>query len=151
MIHKLADVQSKNIGETTNVWQFCIVLPGAVIGENCNINCHVFIENDVTIGNNVTIKAGVQLWDGIIIEDNVFVGPNTTFTNDKSPKSQVYPSQFLKTIVKKGSSIGANATILPGITIGENSMVGAGSVVTKSVPDNEIWIGNPAKFYKNND
>lgn len=151
MIHKLADVQSKNIGETTNVWQFCIVLPGAVIGENCNINCHVFIENDVTIGNNVTIKAGVQLWDGITIEDNVFVGPNTTFTNDKSPKSQVYPSQFLKTIVKKGSSIGANATILPGITIGENSMVGAGSVVTKSVPDNEIWIGNPAKFYKNND
>lgn len=146
MIHKLADVQSKNIGESTNVWQFCVVLADAVIGRNCNVCANSLIENDVIIGDNVTIKSGVQIWDGIYVEDNVFIGPNVTFTNDKRPRSKVNPGAYSKTVVKKGSSIGANATILPGITIGENSMVGAGSVVTRNIPDNAIVMGNPAKI-----
>ena len=146
MIHKLADVQSKHIGDNTNIWQFCVVLPGAVIGSNCNVCANSLIENNVIIGDNVTIKSGVQIWDGIHVEDNVFIGPNVTFTNDKRPRSKAYPDTYLKTVVKKGSSIGANATILPGITIGENSMVGAGSVVTRNIPDNAIVMGNPAKI-----
>jgi acetyltransferase-like isoleucine patch superfamily enzyme len=148
-IHHLADVQSKNVGEGTSVWQFCVILAGAAIGKNCNINCNVFIENDVVIGNNVTIKPGVQVWDGTTIEDNVFIGPNATFTNDLKPRSKQYPKKFLRTILKKGVSIGANATILPGITIGENAMIGAGSVVLKDVPANTLWVGNPAKQIKN--
>lgn len=148
-IHPLADVQSKQIGEGTTVWQFCIILEGAKIGKNCNINCQVFIENNVVIGNNVTIKPGVQIWDGITIEDNVFIGPNATFTNDLMPRSKQYPAQFLKTLIKQGASIGANATILPGITIGENAMIGAGSVILKDIPANTLWVGNPAKQIKN--
>jgi len=143
-IHPLADVQTSHIGEETTIWQFCIILPNAVIGKNCNINCHVFIENDVVIGNNVTIKPGVQVWDGITIEDNVFIGPNVTFTNDIYPRSKKYPKSFLKTVIKKGASIGANATIMAGIEIGEYALIGVGSVVTKSVPKNTIWYGNPA-------
>lgn len=150
MIHPLADVQSQNIGEGTSVWQFCVILKGAKIGSGCNINCQVLIENDVTIGDNVTIKPGVQIWDGVDLEDNVFIGPNVTFTNDLFPKSKNKDFKLEKTLVKKGASIGANATILAGITIGENVLIGAGSVVTKSIPDNEIWVGNPAKFLKNN-
>ena len=120
MIHHLSDVQSKNVGKDTNIWQFCVVLPGAVIGNNCNICSHCFIENDVTIGNNVTVKCGVQLWDGVELEDNVFVGPNVTFCNDRYPKSKNKNFNLEKVVVKKGASIGANATILPGVTIGEN-------------------------------
>ncbi|WP_439239189.1 acyltransferase [Lonepinella sp. BR2919] len=146
MIHPLSDVASKNIGEHTKVWQFVVILPDAVIGENCNICAHTLIENDVVIGNNVTIKSGVFLWDGITVEDNVFIGPNATFTNDKKPRSKQYPEQFAKTLIKKGASIGANATILPNIILGENCMVGAGAVVTKDVPDNAIVMGNPAKI-----
>jgi len=146
MIHRLADVQTEDIGENTLIWQFCVVLKGAKIGANCNINCQVFIENDVVIGNNVTIKPGVQLWDGIVIEDDVFIGPNVTFTNDKYPKSKNTNFNQLKTIVRKGASIGANATVLPGIEIGENAIIGAGSVVTKSVLANEVVLGNPAKI-----
>jgi UDP-2-acetamido-3-amino-2,3-dideoxy-glucuronate N-acetyltransferase len=145
MIHPLSDVQSKNIGQDTYVWQFSIVLPGAKIGKNCNINCHVFIENDVVIGDYVTIKSGVQVWDGITIEDNVFIGPNVTFTNDLYPKSKVYPEKFEKTIIRKGASIGANTTILAGRVIGEGALIGAGSVITKNIPDNTVWFGNPAK------
>lgn len=148
MIHKMSDVQSTQIGENTNVWQFCVVLPNAVIGSNCNICSHCLIENDVLIGNNVTIKSGVQIWDGIEIQDNVFIGPNVTFTNDLKPRSKCYPEDFLKTKVCKGASIGANATILPGITIGEGAMVGAGSVVVKDVPANATVVGNPAKEIK---
>lgn len=145
MIHRLADVQSEHIGEGTTIWQFCVVLKHARIGKDCNINCQVFIENDVTIGDRVTIKSGVQIWNGITIEDDVFIGPNVTFTNDLMPRSKQYPESFLKTIIKKGASIGANATILPGITIGEKAMIGAGSVVTKNIPANTVWAGNPAR------
>jgi acetyltransferase-like isoleucine patch superfamily enzyme len=144
VIHKMADVQSETIGEGTNVWQFVIILPDAKIGENCNICSHCFIENDVTIGNNVTIKSGVQLWDGVTLEDDVFIGPNVTFTNDSIPKSKVYPETFLKTLIKSGASIGANATIIGGLTIGNYSFVGAGSVVTKNIRNHEVWYGNPA-------
>lgn len=148
-IHPLSDVQTTNIGENTLVWQYTVILKDAAIGNNCNINCQVFIENDVVIGNNVTVKPGVQLWDGIRIEDNVFIGPNVTFTNDRYPRSKQYPEEFQQTIVKEGASIGANATILGGITIGEHALIGAGSVVTKNVPANELWVGNPAKKLKN--
>jgi UDP-2-acetamido-3-amino-2,3-dideoxy-glucuronate N-acetyltransferase len=143
-IHHLAEVQSSDIGLNTYIWQFCVILEGAKIGSNCNINCHVFIENDVVIGNNVTIKSGVQVWDGITIEDDVFVGPNVTFTNDKYPVSGNKHFDKLKTIISKGASIGANSTILPGITIGQFAVIGAGSVVTKDIPAYETWFGNPA-------
>jgi acetyltransferase-like isoleucine patch superfamily enzyme len=148
MIHPLSDCKNQCIAETTNIWQFCVVLPNAIIGENCNICSHCLIENDVKIGNNVTIKCGVQIWDGIEIEDNVFIGANVTFTNDKYPKSKNPDWTLLKTRICKGASIGAGSTILPGITIGTNAVVGAGSVVTKSIPDNELWLGNPARFVR---
>ncbi len=148
MIHELSDCKSVNIGENTNVWQFCVIFPKAKIGDNCNICANVLIENDVKIGNNVTVKSGVQIWDGVTIEDNVFIGPNVTFTNDLFPRSKNPDWKLEQTIVKKCASIGANATILCGITIGENAMIGAGSVVTKDVPDGEVWYGNPAKFAK---
>lgn len=119
MIHKLADVQSNNIGNNTNIWQFCVVLPSAVIGENCNICSHCFIENDVIIGNNVTIKCGVQIWDGVTIEDNVFIDSNVTFCNDKYLKSKKYLKEFLKIIIKKDASVGVNATVLLGVIIKE--------------------------------
>ena len=145
MIHKLADVQSSHIGTNTNIWQFCVVLKNAKIGNNCNINAQVLIENDVMIGNNVTVKSGVQIWDGITLEDNIFIGPNVTFTNDFLPRSKQYPKEFLKTTIKKFASIGANSTIIGGITIGEYAMIGAGSVVTKDVGTQELWYGNPAR------
>lgn len=143
-IHHLSDVQSKAIGQGTRIWQYCVVLPAAKIGKNCNICSQVFIENDVVIGENVTIKNGVQLWDGTRIGSNVFIGPNATFTNDEFPRSKKYPSKFLSIEVRDGASIGANATILPGLTIGEGAMVGAGAVVTRNVPPHAIVIGNPA-------
>ncbi|WP_312454364.1 acyltransferase [Pseudescherichia sp.] len=147
-LHKLSDVQSSHIGENTNVWQFSVILPGAVIGDNCNICAHTLIENDVVIGNRVTVKSGVYIWDGVTLEDDVFIGPCVAFTNDKKPRSKVYPEQFSRIVVKKGASIGANATILPGIVIGEGAMVGAGAVVTKDVPANATVVGNPARILK---
>ncbi|EKO3844298.1 N-acetyltransferase [Vibrio harveyi] len=144
-IHELSDVKSNAIGEDTRVWQFSIIFANAVIGSNCNICAHTLIENDVVIGNDVTIKSGVYVWDGITIEDGAFIGPSVVFSNDKYPRSKVYPEKFMRTLVQRGASIGANATILPGITIGERSMVGAGAVVTKDVPSKAIVMGNPAK------
>ena len=147
-IHTMSDVQSANIGEGTTVWQFCVVLLGAQIGSDCNICSHCFIENDVILGDRVTVKCGVQLWDGLRVEDDVFIGPNVTFTNDMHPRSKHYPDAFPQTIIRKGASIGANATILPGVEIGENTMVGAGAVVTKSVAAGLTVVGNPAKEIK---
>mgnify|MGYP003365209219 CR=1 FL=1 len=147
-IHKLSDVQTTQIGEGTTIWQYSVILPGASIGHGCNICAHTFIENDVKIGNRVTIKSGAFLWDGLIIEDDVFIGPCVAFSNDKHPRSKQYPEKYLNTTIKKGASIGANATILPGITVGEGAMVGAGAVVTKDVAPFTVVIGNPAKFLK---
>ncbi len=144
-IHPTSEVRTERIGEGTIIWQNCVILKGAKIGSNCNINFNVFIENDVIIGNNVTIKSGVQLWDGITIEDGVFIGPNATFTNDLIPRSKQYPESFAKTIIKKGASIGANATIIAGITIRRYAMIGAGSVVAKNVKPYTLWYGNPAR------
>jgi len=143
--HPLADVQSAQIGEGTKVWQFCVILPEAVIGNNCNINALTLIENDVVIGDNVTIKSGVQVWDGIRLGDDVFVGPNVTFTNDFMPRSKVRPARFLETDVANHASIGANSTIVGGVSIGAYAMIGAGSVVTKDVLAHALVYGNPAK------
>ena len=145
-LHPAAICESASIGDGTRIWAFVHVLPKAVIGSECNICDGVFIENDVVVGDRVTVKCGVQLWDGVEIEDDVFIGPNATFTNDKYPRSKIYPESFARTLIRKGASIGANATILPGITIGAGAMVGAGSVVTRSVPPNAIVVGNPAKI-----
>ena len=145
-VHQKALCESAQIGDGTRVWAFAHILPGAHVGCNCNICDSVFIENDVVIGNRVTVKCGVQLWDGIEIEDDVFIGPNATFTNDPFPRSEKYPEKFYRTIIKAGASIGANTTILPGLTIGRGAMIGAGSVVTRSVPPNAIVVGNPANI-----
>ena len=148
MIHPSSDVQSTDIGAGSRIWQFVVVLPNAKIGADCNVCSHCLIENDVVVGDRVTVKSGVQLWDGIRIEDDVFIGPNVTFSNDRFPRSKQYPDAFLQTIVKAGASIGANATLLPGITIGRNAMIGAGSVVTKDVPDHALVVGNPARIIR---
>jgi acetyltransferase-like isoleucine patch superfamily enzyme/dTDP-4-dehydrorhamnose 3,5-epimerase-like enzyme len=144
--HPQSIVETEKVGEGTRIWAFAHVLPKAAIGADCNICDHVFIENDVVVGDRVTIKPGVQLWDGIRLEDDVFVGPNATFTNDKFPRSKHYPEAFARTSVKKGASIGANATVLPGLTIGVQAMVGAGAVVTRDVPPRAIVVGNPARI-----
>ena len=144
--HETAIVETASVGKGTRVWAFAHVLAGATIGADCNICDHTFIENDVKIGDRVTVKCGVQIWDGITLEDDVFVGPNATFTNDPFPRSKQYPPKFDRTLIKRGASIGANATVLPGITVGERAMVGAGAVVTHSVPPLAILAGNPARI-----
>jgi acetyltransferase-like isoleucine patch superfamily enzyme/dTDP-4-dehydrorhamnose 3,5-epimerase-like enzyme len=146
--HPQALVESKRIGRGTRVWAFAHVLPGAVVGEDCNLCDHTFVENDVVIGNRVTIKCGVQVWDGVRLEDDVFVGPNATFTNDPMPRSRQHLPKYPETTVRAGASIGANATILPGLTIGQHAMVGAGAVVTRSVPAFAMVVGNPARIVK---
>jgi UDP-2-acetamido-3-amino-2,3-dideoxy-glucuronate N-acetyltransferase len=148
MIHPSSDVQSTHIGARTRVWQYVVILPGAVIGEDCNICAHTMIENDVVIGHRVTVKSGVFLWDGLTIEDDVFIGPCVAFSNDKYPRSRQYPETFARTIVRHGASIGANATILPGLTLGRHCMIGAGAVVTRDVPDHAVVIGNPATIVR---
>lgn len=145
MIHDTAEVKTKNIGEKTTIWQYVVIMDKAEVGKNCNINAHVFIENDVIIDNNVTIKSGVQLWNGLRVHDNVFIGPNVTFANDKNPRSKQYPRSFQKTIIHNHASIGAGAIILGGFEIGAFAMVGAGALVTKDVPERALVIGNPAK------
>lgn len=145
-VHPQGICESSQVGKGTRVWAFAHVLPGAVIGEDCNICDHVFVENRVKLGNRVTVKCGVQIWDGITIEDDVFIGPNATFTNDMFPRSKVHLGEYPPTTICAGASIGANATILPGLTIGRNAMIGAGAVVTRSVPPNAVVVGNPARI-----
>ncbi len=143
-MHEQGLCESEKVGAGTPIWAFAHVLPEAVIGADCNVRDHVFVENDVVVGDRVTIKCGVQLWDGVRVGNDVFIGPNVTFTNDRFPRSKVYPEKFLQTVVRDGASIGANATILPGIVIGKNAMIGSGSVVTSDVPANAYVSGNPA-------
>lgn len=136
------------VGPRTRIWAFSHVLPGALIGADCNICDQTFIEGDVTIGDRVTVKCGVQLWDGLRVEDDVFIGPNATFTNDRFPRSKSYPERYPETRLRRGASIGANATILPGITVGEQAMVGAGAVVTRDVPPKALALGHPARVVR---
>jgi UDP-2-acetamido-3-amino-2,3-dideoxy-glucuronate N-acetyltransferase len=145
-VHPQALCESTTVGDGTRVWAFAHVLPGAVIGADCNICDHVFVENDVIVGDRVTVKCGVQLWDGLRVGDDVFVGPNVTFTNDPFPRSKQYPERFSETLVGTGASIGGGATVLPGVRIGRMAMVGAGAVVTRDVPPNAIVVGNPARI-----
>ena len=144
-INPHADVQSSMIGEGTRIWQFAVVLAGARIGRKCNVCANTFIEKDVVIGDNVTVKCGVQLWDGLRVGNNVFIGPNTTFCNDKYPKSCNHDFECLQTIIEDDVSIGANATILPGVKLGRGCVIGAGAVVTKDVAFGVTVVGNPAK------
>jgi UDP-2-acetamido-3-amino-2,3-dideoxy-glucuronate N-acetyltransferase len=146
--HPNAVVESTDIGANTRIWAFVHVLPGAKLGSECNICDHVFIENKVLLGDRVTIKSGVQLWDGVELEDDVFVGPNVTFTNDRFPRSKRHLDEYPRTLVKQGASLGANSTILPGITIGQYAMVGAGAVVTRNVPPYSVVAGNPARIIR---
>lgn len=147
-IHELADVSSKNIGIGTKIWQFSVIMEGAKIGVDCNICANTLIENNVIIGDRVTIKSGVQVYDRSHIEDDVFLGPNVTLTNDLYPRSKNHRSDYPLLTIKRGASLGANCTILPGITIGRHALVGAGTVVTHDVPDYAIIAGNPAKILR---
>jgi UDP-2-acetamido-3-amino-2,3-dideoxy-glucuronate N-acetyltransferase len=142
-IHPKAEVQSTSIGGGTRVWQFAIILADAIVGENCNICAHTFIENDVIVGDRVTIKSGVYLWDGMRVGSDVHLGPNATFSNDRFPRSK-REFKYPLTIIEDGASIGANATLLPGVRIGKGAIVGAGAVVTKDIPEYSVAIGNPA-------
>lgn len=145
-VHSHALCETEAVGPRTRIWAFTHVLPGARIGADCNICDHVFIENDVVVGDRVTVKCGVQLWDGVEVEDDVFIGPNVTFTNDPFPRSRRHQEAVHRTRIRSGASIGANATLLPGIEIGAHAMVGAGAVVTRSVPPHAIAVGNPARI-----
>ncbi len=146
--HPEAIVESKHVGDGTRVWAFAHILRGATVGRDCNICDHVFIENEVRVGDRVTVKCGVQLWDGIRVEDDVFIGPNATFANDPMPRSRQYLEEYPETIIRQGASIGANATVLPGVTIGQHAMVGAGAVVTNTVPPFAVVVGNPARLQR---
>lgn len=144
-VHRLADVQTKNIGPGTRIWQFCVVLPGAVIGSDCNINAKCFVENEVRIGNRVTVKCDVSLWDRITLEDDVFIGPGVAFSNDNFPRSKRYDRELLPTLIKRGASVGTGSVLKGGITIGEYALVGVGSIITKDIPAHALYFGTPAK------
>lgn len=144
-IHPSAFVSSQQIGEGTAIWQFAVVLEGAVIGRDCNVNCHTFIEGGAKLGDRVTVKAGVYLWNGVTAEDDVFIGPNVTFTNDRRPRSR-RPVPPVPTLLRRGCSLGANAAIAPGITVGEYALVGFSAAVTRDVPAYAMVYGNPARF-----
>jgi acetyltransferase-like isoleucine patch superfamily enzyme len=145
-IHPTAICESKNIGKNTRIWAFAHILKDVTVGEDCNLCDYTFVENGVSIGNRVTIKNGISIWNGVTIEDDVFLGPNCVLTNDIYPRSRVYHQENIKTLFRQGASIGANATVLCGIVLGRYCMVGAGSVVTKDVPDYALVVGSPAKF-----
>jgi len=144
-VHPLALCESTDIGKNTRVWAFSHIMKNVKIGEECNFGDHSFVESNVTIGNRVTVKNGVAIWHGVTIDDDVFLGPNCVLTNDLFPRSKIYHSEDIPTLIKKGASIGANATIICGITIGEFAMIGAGSVVTKDVLPYSLVVGVPAK------
>ena len=144
-IHETALVATDRIGAGTRIWAFCNIQASVVIGADCNIGDHCFVEQHVTLGNRVTVKNGVSLWDGMTIEDDVFIGPNAVFTNDLYPRSKTYLDEPVRTLLKQGCSIGANAVVLAGHSIGRYAMIGAGSVVTRNVPDFTLWLGNPAR------
>jgi acetyltransferase-like isoleucine patch superfamily enzyme/dTDP-4-dehydrorhamnose 3,5-epimerase-like enzyme len=144
--HETAIVETHEVGEGTRIWAYSHILPGARIGKDCNICDHTFIENDVMVGDRVTIKCGVQLWDGLRVESDVFIGPNATFTNDRYPRSKRHLAEYPHTLIRRGASVGANATVTPGITIGERAMIGAGAVVTRNVPPHAKVVGNPARI-----
>jgi acetyltransferase-like isoleucine patch superfamily enzyme len=146
-VHPSAICESDSIGKNTRIWAFAHILKNAIIGEDCNLCDYTFVESGVIMGNRVTVKNGISIWDGVTIEDDVFLGPNCVLTNDLYPRSKVYHSENVRTLLKKGSSIGANATIICGTTLGKYCMVGAGGVITKDVPDFALVIGNPAKFF----
>lgn len=145
-VHEKGLCESDKIGSETRIWAFAHILPGAIIGKNCNICDYVFIENDVLIGDRTTVKCGVQLWDGVRLGDDVFVGPNVSFTNDLFPRSRKYLTDVPITVIEDGASIGANSTLLPGICVGKGAMIGAGSVVTRNIPPNAVVYGNPARI-----
>jgi UDP-2-acetamido-3-amino-2,3-dideoxy-glucuronate N-acetyltransferase len=146
-VHQLALCESDDIGPRTRIWAFAHVLPGARIGADCNVGDHAFVEGGVVVGNTVTIKNNVLLWDGVTVEDEVFLGPNAVFTNDARPRAafKKRPEALLSTLVRQGATVGANATVVAGITIGRWAFVGAGAVVTGDVPDHALVVGNPAR------
>jgi acetyltransferase-like isoleucine patch superfamily enzyme len=146
-IHERALVESDSIGHGTRIWAFAHVMPGAVIGRDCNVCDHTYIEGDVIVGDRVTIKSGVFLWDGLRVEDDVFIGPQATFTNDAFPRSK-QPFEVLVTTLCRGATIGAGAVVLPGLTVGEGAFVGAGAVVTRDVPPQVLVVGNPARVVR---
>jgi acetyltransferase-like isoleucine patch superfamily enzyme len=143
--HPTAITESTNIGKGTRIWAFVHISKDVHIGTNCNICDHCFIEDTVRIGNNVTVKSGIYMWKGVVIEDNVFLGPNVVFTNDIRPRSKQY-KEPITTLIRQGASIGANSTLLAGITVGKYAMTGMGSVVTCNIPDFALYFGNPARF-----
>jgi UDP-2-acetamido-3-amino-2,3-dideoxy-glucuronate N-acetyltransferase len=145
-VHEQGLCETGEVGSGTRIWAFAHVLAGAKIGADCNICDGVFVEGGATVGDRVTVKCGVQLWTGVELEDDVFVGPNATFTNDRFPRSRQWLDEHPRAVVRAGASIGANATILPGVEIGRGAMVGAGAVVTRSVPPHAVVTGNPARI-----
>ena len=144
-VHPLALVETDQIGAGTTIWAFVHLLPGVHVGGECNICDHCFAEGGVFLGNNVTLKCGVYLWKGTTLEDNVFVGPNVVFTNDIHPRSKNKDYKLLPVLIRQGASLGANSTILAGITVGRYALIGIGSVVTRDVPDYALMYGNPAR------
>lgn len=146
-VHPNGLCESKAVGAGTRIWAFAHVMNGASVGRDCNICDHAFVESGATVGDRVTVKNGVMLWDKVTIEDDVFLGPSCVFTNDLRPRVQFKnpPERFLPTLVRRGATIGANATIVCGVTIGEHAFVGAGSVVTRDVPAHALVAGNPAR------
>lgn len=143
--HPSALVETKQIGDGTRIWAFSHIMKGAVIGKNCNICDHCFIESGAVVGNNVTIKNGVSIWDKVTIEDNVFIGPNVVFTNDLLPRSGKKWTP-LETMIREGATVGANTTILCGIEIGKYSLIGAASLIAQTAPPYVLLYGNPARI-----